>query len=1397
MRKSAILSALAAMVMLAACGPEEVSSNGNGSGGGNTPEPVKVTEISVAQDKIDVTSAGGSFTVQVTSNATLSVSVSSNWVRQSGSGYSFTADHNPGYDPRSCTITFSADGKSKSVTVTQAQQDAIIPGETQYELFYEAQTFTLPVSTNVDLTVAPTVSWIKSQDTRALSQKNFSFSIEENSSKEPREGIIEITSGSLRQSIKVVQLPTTHRPETDEDIDRSVEWSNEISERINVIQDSLSSLGNVSPEILAEHLKSIDNVLVSEVTNNGSTIALIQRDGLVLNVFLDSFGSGGTFGSHSVKAFGSSYNRVQTRSEARVNLPIINKGRKALILTAVQAQYDPPVEEWKKTLSSRFDHVDVMTDVNGKEDITKFKGDFLSQYDLIFINAHGGIGYDSMNAFTNGWNRFWGTEKYFNNIEGVFIMQSTTRYSAKAVKQYIKSGMFSWDQIALTQVTESLADGFYLAMTPKFLEDASFDKSFVILNSCNSANDLIWNGSGSMKDAFINAGAAFYSGYENVVNPMRAGFITDHVFNFIMQGISLEDASDYWDHTEVLKTNGEAQYAFWEDQDEDWHKKDSGKTKEEALAEGRINLYAPLRFETNPSFGDAKCFLFSPFPELIQPDGSLSPVTFEWNSSISSFTEEVQYVEYSKTAHDFTRNETVDCAQTVTYDVFVKGENDNSFKKIGDKDPSDKKVTWTPTSAGDFTWYVVAKVNLNEGKVLSYKSSEGEFSVTIPDTPAIKVTGVKVTPGTVTLEEGMSVELTATITPTDATNQKVIWSSDHPEFATVDQTGVVTAVAANGSTRVYVTATTEDGNKTARCRVYVKEATGDRVPVTGINIVQSDVELEVGKTSELRAGIIPNNATNKSVQWTSSDPSVVTVTDGVLVAKGEGTATITAKTVDGGFTASVSVTVKKASEPQKVSVTAVSLNKSTLSLKVGESSTLRATISPSDATDKGVIWTSNRTSVATVSSSGVVTGKAAGTAVITVRTNDGGKTSTCNVTVTSNPEPGGEINVSQISISPSSATLAVGGTRQFSVTITPANATNQEVSWSSSNTSVASVNSDGLVTAKAEGQATITVTSKDGGFSSRATVTVSSESQEPGSYSLSPNPLDFGDVKVGSESTNRVMIRNTGKRPIQFSKVTSGDGVYLDMTVPFTLAVGEGRSFKVTFVPSEVRKYWVLISFTTDADNEADLLVQGNSTGQSGYSATTPEAVDLGLSVKWASFNVGATKPEGYGDYFAWGETKPKSTYTWTTYTLAKGSHTSLTKYCTDESYGYNGFTDGKKRLDSSDDAATASLGKGWRMPTVSELEELKRNCERTWTTVNGVVGCLLTSTINGNSIFIPQAGVRADSGNMSTSGGYCWTSDLDYDPYAAYNIVFSENSLGYSAIARFCGLPIRAVYVD
>ena len=110
---------------------------------------------------------------------------------------------------------------------------------------------------------------------------------------------------------------------------------------------------------------------------------------------------------------------------------------------------------------------------------------------------------------------------------------------------------------------------------------------------------------------------------------------------------------------------------------------------------------------------------------------------------------------------------------------------------------------------------------------------------------------------------------------------------------------------------------------------------------------------------------------------------------------------------------------------------------------------------------------------------------------------------------------------------------------------------------------------------------------------------------------------------------------------------------------------------------------------------------------------TTHEYVDLGLSVNYATCNVGATTPEEYGDYFAWGEVEPKETYTWENYKYCDGSSTTLTKYCNKSNYGNNGFTDTKTVLDPEDDAAIANWGGAWRMPTYDEFSELKNNC--TW----------------------------------------------------------------------------------
>ena len=191
------------------------------------------------------------------------------------------------------------------------------------------------------------------------------------------------------------------------------------------------------------------------------------------------------------------------------------------------------------------------------------------------------------------------------------------------------------------------------------------------------------------------------------------------------------------------------------------------------------------------------------------------------------------------------------------------------------------------------------------------------------------------------------------------------------------------------------------------------------------------------------------------------------------------------------------------------------------------------------------------------------------------------------------------------------------------------------------------------------------------------------------------------------------------------------------------------------------------------------------------YAYGTPLAVDLGLSVKWASFNVGASKPEEYGFYYAWGETKPMDDYSWDTYKWGK----ELTKYCTDSSYGYNGFTDGKTVLDPEDDVAHVKLGGKWRMPTDAEWTELRNNCTWKGTMINGVIGRQVTGP-NGNSIFLPAAGSRSGTGLFyKGSHGYFWSSSLiTANPNFASSAAFYSGTVGRGSSARYIGNSVRPV---
>ena len=172
---------------------------------------------------------------------------------------------------------------------------------------------------------------------------------------------------------------------------------------------------------------------------------------------------------------------------------------------------------------------------------------------------------------------------------------------------------------------------------------------------------------------------------------------------------------------------------------------------------------------------------------------------------------------------------------------------------------------------------------------------------------------------------------------------------------------------------------------------------------------------------------------------------------------------------------------------------------------------------------------------------------------------------------------------------------------------------------------------------------------------------------------------------------------------------------------------------------------------------------QQSFTTESGGSGGDHAYIDLGLpsGLLWATCNVGADNPEEYGDYFAWGETTTKDTYNWSTYQYCMGSNVTLTKYCSNSHYGYNGFTDNLTTLLPWDDAATANWGGNWRMPTEEEWEELYLNTTSIWTIQRGVNGRLFTAS-NGNSLFLPAAGCRSGSSLLDAGDwGYYWSSSL------------------------------------
>ena len=390
--------------------------------------------------------------------------------------------------------------------------------------------------------------------------------------------------------------------------------------------------------------------------------------------------------------------------------------------------------------------------------------------------------------------------------------------------------------------------------------------------------------------------------------------------------------------------------------------------------------------------------------------------------------------------------------------------------------PSDAQATvsWSTSNASVATVSSGKVTAVAEGTATISASAEGKSAncqVTVKaSAPAVvEVTSVTLDHHELALKEGESKQLKVSVKPDNATDKTVSWSTSNPAIVTVDKNGNIKAVAEGTAT-----VAAAHGNLSDACKITV---TASAIPVTSISLDKTTLTLAEQDTYQLKATVNPDNATDKTVTWSTSNPAVATVSSsGLVTAKAEGSATITAKAGDKSATCEVTVA------PNGIPVDAVYLNKSSLSLTENETYQLSVAVTPDNATDKTVTWSTSNAAIATVSDNGLVTAIKEGSATITAKAGD--KTATCAVTVSKKVIP-----VTSVTLNKASLALTEQETFQLSATVSPDNATDKTVTWSSSNTAVATVSNNGLVTAVKEGSATITA--KAGDKTATCTVTIS------------------------------------------------------------------------------------------------------------------------------------------------------------------------------------------------------------------------------------------------------------------------------------------------------------------
>ena len=613
---------------------------------------------------------------------------------------------------------------------------------------------------------------------------------------------------------------------------------------------------------------------------------------------------------------------------------------------------------------------------------------------------------------------------------------------------------------------------------------------------------------------------------------------------------------------------------------------------------------------------------------------------------------------------------------------------------------------------------------------------------------------------TIEMTVGETVQLVAKVLPENTTDL-VTWSSLNEDVASVKD-GLVTALKEG-----YSSITAKAGEKSAGCRVVVRAAQ------TGGLTISPD-KVTVLKNEKFHLTALDADGKQVSATWSSGDTMVARVdNNGDVQAINPGSTVITAEA--GGQTATCAVTVT-----DEIAVESIAFDPESIEMNIGEKRQLTVVFTPENATNKTInVWTVDGGNPnVTVDNNGVVTAVSKGNAVVIAAINQQ-LIARCSIKINDPDNP--DIPVESIVLDKTEASVY---TKQeepliLTATVTPAEALNgKSIQWKSSDPNVLMVSAIDATRAKVTGvtAGTATVSAYLGDKSASCTVTV----QAPPTVDVQSITLNKTAIELEEGQTYQlsatVLPSNATDKTVTWS--SSNNSV-----ASVTNASESGADGSVGGVGGTV--------VAVQAGNATITASCGGKSASCTVTVTAKpvvEVVDLGLpsGLKWRGWNVGASKPEEYGDYYAWGEKTTKTDYVWSTYKWGTSSSGPFSRYGDDRQTDYSAY-------DYADDAARAVLGDGWRTPSSSEWTELLTKCSWRWTTSNGVKGMAVTGP-NGNSIFLPAAGYKGERGltNAGSYGDY-WSSTL-YGMNLAYSVDFYSSGQEKGSNTRNCGLPIRPV---